>query len=58
MLSERLRSANQLDRSRAVIDSSHVRAARRGHELPSPAGRSRLGTNQGLFVRDAPHLTR
>jgi len=27
---KRLRSKNQLDRSRAVIDSSHVRAARRG----------------------------
>lgn len=30
LLLERLRSARQLDWSRAVIDSSHVRAARRG----------------------------
>jgi hypothetical protein len=30
VLLKKLRSANQLDWSRAVIDSSHVRAARRG----------------------------
>ncbi|GAA2268273.1 hypothetical protein GCM10010145_48560 [Streptomyces ruber] len=30
LLLEKLRSKNQLDRERAVIDSSHVRAARRG----------------------------
>lgn len=32
LLLEKLRSKNQLDWSRAVIDSSHVRAARRGPE--------------------------
>ncbi|MDQ1041151.1 transposase [Streptomyces sp. V3I8] len=30
VLLQKLRSKNKLDRSRAVIDSSHVRAARRG----------------------------
>jgi transposase len=51
-LLERLRSKNQLDWERAVIDSSHVRAARRGPKSgPSPpVDRARPGSKHHLIV--------
>ncbi|WUJ83250.1 IS5 family transposase [Streptomyces sp. NBC_00377] len=51
LLLERLRSKNQLDWSRAVIDSSHVRAARKGPKSgPSPVDRARPGSKHHLIV--------
>ncbi|MFJ6728378.1 IS5 family transposase [Streptomyces sp. NPDC091281] len=45
VLLKKLRAAKKLDRSRAVIDSSRVRAARRGPEGgPSPVDRARPGS--------------
>uniref|UniRef100_UPI0038B496D9 IS5 family transposase n=1 Tax=Streptomyces clavifer TaxID=68188 RepID=UPI0038B496D9 len=51
VLLARLRAANQLDWSRAVIDSSHVRAARRGPKGgPSPVDRARPGSKHHILV--------
>ncbi|MFG2593897.1 IS5 family transposase [Streptomyces sp. NPDC048438] len=51
VLLARLRAANQLDWSRAVIDSSHVRAARRGPKSgPSPVDRARPGSKHHILV--------
>ncbi|WP_239155836.1 IS5 family transposase [Streptomyces sp. NBC_01281] len=53
VLLKRLRAANKLDWSRAVIDSSHVRAARRGPKSgPSPVDRARPGSKHHV-VTDA-----
>ncbi|WP_408057287.1 IS5 family transposase [Streptomyces bobili] len=51
VLPKKLRSAKQLDLSRAVIDSSHVRAARRGPKGgPSPVDRARPGSKHHVLV--------
>ncbi|WP_435839304.1 IS5 family transposase [Streptomyces anthocyanicus] len=51
LLLNELRSKNQLDWERAVIDSSHVRAARRGPKSgPSPVDRARPGSKHHLIV--------
>ncbi|MFE2316051.1 IS5 family transposase [Streptomyces sp. NPDC059441] len=51
VLLKELRSKNQLDWSRAVIDSSHVRAARPGPKSgPSPVDRARPGSKHHLIV--------
>ncbi|WP_124278871.1 IS5 family transposase [Streptomyces sp. ADI93-02] len=51
VLPARLRAAKQLDWSRAVIDSSHVRAARRGpNSGPSPVDRARPGSKHHILV--------
>ncbi|MEW2615822.1 IS5 family transposase [Streptomyces sp. NPDC047880] len=51
LLLEKLRSKNQLDWSRAVIDSSHVRAARPGPKSgSSPVDRARPGSKHHLIV--------
>ncbi|MGW5782113.1 IS5 family transposase [Streptomyces sp. NPDC003863] len=51
ILLTKLRSAKQLDWSRAVIDSSHVRAARRGPKSrPSPVDRARPGSKHHVLV--------
>ncbi|MGK3945299.1 IS5 family transposase [Streptomyces caeruleatus] len=53
VLLRKLRAAKQLDWSRAVIDSSHVRAARRGPKSgPSPVDRARPGSKHHV-VTDA-----
>ncbi|MFD4482115.1 IS5 family transposase [Streptomyces sp. NPDC058471] len=51
VLLEKLRSKNQLDWDRAVIDSSHVRVARPGPKSgPSPVDRARPGSKHHLIV--------
>ncbi|MEU6289878.1 IS5 family transposase [Streptomyces sp. NPDC046988] len=51
LLLNELRSKNHLDWERAVIDSSHVRAARRGPKSgPSPVDRARPGSKHHLIV--------
>ncbi|MET9524915.1 IS5 family transposase [Streptomyces coeruleorubidus] len=51
VLLKKLRSAKKLDWSRAVIDSSHVRAARRGPKSgPSPVDRARPGSKHHVLV--------
>ncbi|WP_434100799.1 IS5 family transposase [Streptomyces pharetrae] len=51
----KLRSKNQLDWSRAVIDSSHVRAARRGPKGgPSPVDRARPGSKHHVDGQGIP----
>nr|WP_285530505.1 IS5 family transposase [Streptomyces lavendulae] len=51
VLLKRLRAAKKLDWSRAVIDSSHVRAARPGPKSgPSPVDRARPGSKHHLIV--------
>ncbi|MER7728870.1 IS5 family transposase [Streptomyces sp. NPDC096323] len=51
VLLARPRAAKQLDWSRAVIDSSHVRAARRGPKSgPSPVDRARPGSKHHILV--------
>ncbi|MFI5852542.1 IS5 family transposase [Streptomyces parvulus] len=51
LLLNELRSKNQLDWERAVIDSSHVRAARPGPKSgPSPVDRARPGSKHHLIV--------
>ncbi|WP_239768717.1 IS5 family transposase [Streptomyces sp. CL12-4] len=51
VLLKKLRSAKQLDWSRAVIDSSHVRAARKGPKSgPSPVDRARPGSKHHVLV--------
>ncbi|MFF2999444.1 IS5 family transposase [Streptomyces sp. NPDC057950] len=51
LLPEKPRSQDQLDWSRAVIDSSHVRAARPGPKSgPSPVDRARPGSKHHLIV--------
>ncbi|WP_455433060.1 IS5 family transposase [Streptomyces vietnamensis] len=51
VLLKKLRSAKQLDWSRAVIDSTHVRAARRGPKSgPSPVDRARPGSKHHALV--------
>ncbi|WUJ41427.1 IS5 family transposase [Streptomyces sp. NBC_00386] len=53
VLMKKLRAAKKLDRSRAVIDSSHVRAARRGPKAEtSPVDRARPGSKHHV-VTDA-----
>nr|WP_235217646.1 IS5 family transposase [Streptomyces noursei] len=53
LLLKKLRSAKKLDWSRAVIDSSHVRAARKGPKSgPSPVDRARPGSKHHV-VTDA-----
>ncbi|MFD6926099.1 IS5 family transposase [Streptomyces sp. NPDC059944] len=53
VLLQKLRSKDKLDWSRAVIDSSHVRAARRGPKSgPSPVDRARPGSKHHV-VTDA-----
>ncbi|MBN1170900.1 MAG: transposase [Micromonosporaceae bacterium] len=43
----------QLDWSRAIIDSSHVRALRRGeHSGPSPVDRGRPGSKHHVLTND------
>ncbi|WP_107115088.1 IS5 family transposase [Streptomyces kanasensis] len=51
VLLTKLRASRQLDWSRAVIDSSHVRAARRGPKSgPSPVDRARPGSKHHVLV--------
>ncbi|MFI6564223.1 IS5 family transposase [Streptomyces sp. NPDC050534] len=51
LLLNKLRSKNQLDWSRAVIDSSHVRAARKGPKSgPSPADRAHPGSKHHVIT--------
>ncbi|MEV7595608.1 IS5 family transposase [Streptomyces sp. NPDC089922] len=51
VLLRKLRSAKQLDWSRAVIDSSHVRAARPGPKSgPSPVDRARPGSKHHILT--------
>ncbi|MEU2502993.1 IS5 family transposase [Streptomyces pseudogriseolus] len=51
LLLNKLRSKNQLDWSRAVIDSSHVRAARKGPKSgPSPVDRARPGSKHHVLT--------
>ncbi|MGW7283325.1 IS5 family transposase [Streptomyces sp. NPDC054844] len=51
LLLKKLRSKNQLDWSRAVIDSSHVRAARPGPKSgPSPVDRARPGSKHHVIT--------
>uniref|UniRef100_UPI00167C3EDE IS5 family transposase n=1 Tax=Streptomyces violascens TaxID=67381 RepID=UPI00167C3EDE len=51
VLLRKLRSARQLDWSRAVIDSSHVRAARPGPKSgPSPVDRARPGSKHHILT--------
>ncbi|WTS67515.1 IS5 family transposase [Streptomyces sp. NBC_00105] len=51
VLLKKLRIAKKLDWSRAVIDSSHIRAARRGPKSgPSPVDRARPGSKHHLIV--------
>ncbi|WP_371681047.1 IS5 family transposase [Streptomyces sp. NBC_01276] len=51
VLLKKLRVAKKLDWSRAVIDSSHVRAARRGPKGgPSPVDRARPGSKHHVIV--------
>ncbi|MEU9397486.1 IS5 family transposase [Streptomyces sp. NPDC048324] len=51
LLLNKLRSKNQLDWSRAVIDSSHVRAARPGPKSgPSPVDRARPGSKHHVLT--------
>ncbi|WP_405828398.1 IS5 family transposase [Streptomyces sp. NBC_00105] len=51
VLLKKLRIAKKLDWSRAVIDSSHIRAARRGPKGgPSPVDRARPGSKHHLIV--------
>ncbi|MET9669682.1 IS5 family transposase [Streptomyces sp. NPDC006475] len=51
VLLKKLRAAKQLDWSRAVIDSSHVRAARPGPKSgPSPVDRAPPGSKHHLIV--------
>ncbi|WP_329599984.1 IS5 family transposase [Streptomyces pseudovenezuelae] len=51
LLLNKLRSKNQLDWSRAVIDSSHVRAARPGPKSgPSPVDRARPGSKHHVIT--------
>ncbi|WP_420882633.1 IS5 family transposase [Streptomyces noursei] len=53
LLLKKLRSAKKLDWSRVVIDSSHVRAARKGPKSgPSPVDRARPGSKHHV-VTDA-----
>ncbi len=51
MLLDELQDAGQLDWTRAVIDSSHMRAkGGAGHTGPSPVDRSRPGSKHHLIV--------
>nr|WP_256122656.1 IS5 family transposase [Streptomyces sp. LUP47B] len=51
VLLKKLRAAKTLDWSRAVIDSSHVRAARRGPKSgPSPVDRARPGSKHHVLT--------
>ncbi|WP_405965672.1 IS5 family transposase [Streptomyces sp. NBC_00723] len=51
VLLKKLRSKDKLDWSRAVIDSSHVRAARRGPKGgPSPVDRARSGSKHHVLT--------
>ncbi|MFJ9130363.1 IS5 family transposase [Streptomyces sp. NPDC102340] len=51
VLLKKLRSAGQLDRSRAVIDASHVRATPRGPKSgPSPVDRARPGSKHHVLT--------
>lgn len=50
VLLKKLRVAKKLDWSRAVIDSSHVRAARRPKSRPSPVDRARPGSKHHVLT--------
>ncbi|GAA2692985.1 Transposase DDE domain-containing protein [Actinosynnema pretiosum] len=51
-----LHAANRIDWSRAAIDSSQVRALKRGHFTgPSPVDRSKTGSKHHLVVDGAGH---
>ncbi|MET9085634.1 IS5 family transposase [Streptomyces sp. NPDC004237] len=51
LLLKKLRAAKKLDWSRAVIDSSHVRAARKGPKSgPSPVDRARPGSKHHVIT--------
>ncbi|MBB4710227.1 transposase [Streptomyces luteogriseus] len=51
VLLEKLRAAKKLDWSRPVIDSSHVRATRRGPKSgPSPVDRARPGSKHHVLT--------
>ncbi|MFJ3779332.1 IS5 family transposase [Streptomyces sp. NPDC090075] len=51
VLLKKLRAAKKLDLSRAVIDSSHVRAARKGPQSgPSPVDRARPGSKHHVII--------
>lgn len=51
-LLDELQDAGQLDWSRAVVDSSHVRAKGRGEKTgPSPADRRRPGSKHHVIAR-------
>ncbi|WP_372494878.1 IS5 family transposase [Actinosynnema pretiosum] len=55
MLAE-LHAANRIDRSRAAIDSSHVRALKRGRFTgPSPVDRRKSGSKHHLVVDGVGH---
>ncbi|MFI1769416.1 hypothetical protein ACH41H_46435, partial [Streptomyces sp. NPDC020800] len=57
VLLKKLRAKNELDWSRPVIDSSHVRAARRGPKA-APARRNSMITGScANFVAGAPRAT-
>ncbi|MDG4790217.1 IS5 family transposase [Micromonospora sp. WMMD1102] len=54
LLLAELQAAGKLDWSRAVIDSSHVRAARRGFKSgPSPVDRARPGSKHHVLTEGA-----
>ncbi|MFB9967124.1 IS5 family transposase [Sinosporangium siamense] len=51
VLLDRLRAADALDFSRAAVDSSHVRALKRGAQTgPSPVDRARAGSKHHLIT--------
>ena len=51
LLLARLRAAGELDWSRAIVDSSHIRAKKGGGKTgPSPVDRGRLGSKHHLLV--------
>ena len=53
LLLAELHAAGKLNWSRAVIDSSHVRAARRGPKRPSPVDRARPGSKHHVLSEGA-----
>jgi transposase len=57
VLLRKLRAAKQLDRSRAVIDSSHVRAARRGPKA-DPARSTARGRAASTTSSPTPRASR
>ncbi len=56
MLLAELHAANRIDRSRAAIDSSHVRALKRGAFTgPSPIDRRKTGSKHHVVVDGVGH---